>query len=96
MYLKECAPGYYRTTPTPIFIVALLTIAKLRKQPRCPTTDEQAFLHVVYEYYSAKKMNGITLFAGKWTELENIMLSKPGSKGQRLNVFPHECARPVR
>jgi hypothetical protein len=36
------------------------------------------------------------LFAGKWTELENIMLSKPGSKGQRLNVFPHECARPVR
>jgi hypothetical protein len=40
MYLKECAPGYERVTCTCIFIAALFTIAKLCKQPRCPTTDE--------------------------------------------------------
>jgi hypothetical protein len=28
------------------------------------------------EYYSAIKKNEVLLFAGKWMELENIMLSK--------------------
>jgi hypothetical protein len=32
----SCSKG----TCTPIFIAALFTIAKLRKEPRCPTTDE--------------------------------------------------------
>jgi hypothetical protein len=39
MYQKECDTGYSRGTCTPMFIAALLTIAKLWKQPRCPTTD---------------------------------------------------------
>jgi hypothetical protein len=38
---KECDSGYSKgTTCTPMFIAALFTIAKLWKQPRCPTTDE--------------------------------------------------------
>jgi hypothetical protein len=40
IYQKECKSGYNRDTCTPMFIVALLTIAKLWKQPRCPTTDK--------------------------------------------------------
>jgi hypothetical protein len=32
--------GYSTGTCTPMFIAALFTIAKLWKQPRCPTTDE--------------------------------------------------------
>jgi hypothetical protein len=40
IYPKECDSGYSRDTCTPMFIAALLTIAKLWKQPRCPTTDE--------------------------------------------------------
>jgi hypothetical protein len=40
IYLKECNSGYSKGTCTPIFIAALFTIAKLCKQPRCPTTDE--------------------------------------------------------
>jgi hypothetical protein len=32
--------GYSRGTCTPMFIAALVTIAKLWKQPRCPTSDE--------------------------------------------------------
>jgi hypothetical protein len=40
IYPKECDSGYYKGTCTPMFIAALFTIAKLWKQPRCPTTDE--------------------------------------------------------
>jgi hypothetical protein len=39
-YPKECDSGYSRCTCTPMFIAVLFTIAKLWKQPRCPTTDE--------------------------------------------------------
>jgi hypothetical protein len=37
---KECKSGYNKDTCTPMFIAALFTIAELRKQPRCPTTDD--------------------------------------------------------
>jgi hypothetical protein len=40
MYPKECKSGYNKDTFTPLFIAALFTIAKVWKQPRCPTTDE--------------------------------------------------------
>jgi hypothetical protein len=40
IYPKECNPGYSKGTCTPMFIAALFIIAKLWKQPRCPTTDE--------------------------------------------------------
>jgi hypothetical protein len=40
IYPKECAPGYDRTTYTPMFIAALFTKATLRKQLRCPSNDE--------------------------------------------------------
>jgi hypothetical protein len=39
-YPKECESGYNKGTCTPIFIAAVFTIAKLWKQPRCPTIDE--------------------------------------------------------
>jgi hypothetical protein len=38
IYPKECDSDYSKGTA--IFIAALFTIAKLWKQPRCPTTDE--------------------------------------------------------
>jgi hypothetical protein len=40
IYQKEYDRGYFRGTCTPMFIAALFTIAKLWKQPRCPTTDK--------------------------------------------------------
>jgi hypothetical protein len=40
IYPKEFNTGYSRVTCTPIFIAALFTIAKLWKQPRCPTIKE--------------------------------------------------------
>jgi hypothetical protein len=40
IYPKECDSGYFIGTCTPMFIAALFRIAKLWKQPRCPTSDE--------------------------------------------------------
>jgi hypothetical protein len=61
-----------------MFIAALFTIAKLWKQPRCPTTDERVkkmwYLYTM-EFYSAIKKNENLSFAGKWMELENIALN---------------------
>jgi hypothetical protein len=63
-------------TCTPMFIATLFTIAKLWKQPRCPTTDERVkkmwYLYTM-EFYSAIKNNEILSFAGKWMELENFI-----------------------
>jgi hypothetical protein len=79
IYPKECDTGYSKGTCTPMFTVALFTIAKLWKQSRCPTIDEWIkkiwHLHTM-EYYSAMKKNEILSFAGKWKELENIILSE--------------------
>jgi hypothetical protein len=62
-----------------MFIAALFTIAKLWKQPRCPTTDKWVkkmwYLYTM-EFYSAMKKNEILSFASKRTELENIILSE--------------------
>jgi hypothetical protein len=65
-----------------MFIAALFTIAKLWKQPRCPTTYEwikkmwYLYTFYIYEFYSATKKNEVLSFAGKWMELENIILSE--------------------
>jgi hypothetical protein len=76
-----------------MFIAALFTIAKLWKQPRCPTTDEwikKTWYLYTMEFYSAMKKNEILSFASKWMELENIILSEV-SQAQKTNnhVFPH-------
>jgi hypothetical protein len=42
IYPKDCDTGYSTGTCTPTFIAVLFTIAKLWKQPRCPTTDQWA------------------------------------------------------
>jgi hypothetical protein len=59
--------------------LSLFTIAKTWKQPRCPTTDECikkiCYLYTM-EYYSGTKKNEILSFAGKWIELEKIILSE--------------------
>jgi hypothetical protein len=75
MYLKEYESGYNKGTCTPMFIAALFTIAKLWKQPRCPTTDKwmkKMWYLYTMEFHSEKKKNEILSFSGKWIELENI------------------------
>jgi hypothetical protein len=95
---KECDSGYSRGTCTPMFTAALSTIAKLWKQPRCPTTDEwikKMWYLYTMEFYSAMKKNEILSFASKWMELENIILSEVSLAQKTKNrmfslIFGHE------
>ena len=62
-----------------MFIAALSTIAKVWKEPKCPSMDEwikKMWFIYTMEYYSAIKKNEILPFATKWMELEGIMLSE--------------------
>ena len=40
IYTRDTVVVMHRGTCTPMFIAALSTIAKLWKEPRCPSTDE--------------------------------------------------------
>ncbi|KAL6054899.1 hypothetical protein STEG23_020123, partial [Scotinomys teguina] len=49
------------------------------KQPRCPSTEEwirKMWYIYTMEYYAAEKNNDTMKFAGKWMELENVILSE--------------------
>jgi hypothetical protein len=73
-----------------MFIAPLFTIAKLWKEPRCPTTDKWIkkmwYLYTV-EFYSATKKNEILSFTSKWMELENIILSKVSQTQKAKNCM---------
>ena len=59
-----------------MFIAALFTIAKIRKQLKCPSIHEwikQLWDIYTMEFYSAIKKK-ILPFATVWMDLENIMI----------------------
>jgi hypothetical protein len=75
-----------------MFIAALFTIAKLWKQPRCPTTDKwikKMWYLYTMEFYAAMKKNEILSFAGKWMELENIILSEVSLAQKTQALYAH-------
>ena len=78
IYSKDALP-YQKDTCSSMFIVALFVIPRGWKQPRCSSTEEwiqnTQFIYTI-KYYSAIKNKDIMNFAGKWIELENIILSK--------------------
>ena len=61
-----------------MFIVALFTIAKCWKQPKCPSLNEWIkklwYIYTV-EYYTAERKKELLPFTTAWMELESIMLS---------------------
>ena len=69
-----------------MFTAALFTIAKTRKQPECPLTDEwikKVCCMYTVEYYSAIKKNEIMPFEATWMQLEIIILSEVKSEEER-------------
>jgi hypothetical protein len=78
IYPKD-APPCHRGTCSTMLIMALFVIARSWKQPRCAKTEEWIqkmwFIYTV-EYCSAIKNEDFLSFAGKWMELENIILSE--------------------
>ena len=76
-------------------IAALSTIAKLRKEPKCPSTDEWIKkLWFIYpmEYYVAIRKNEIWPFIATWMELESVMLSEIShTEKDRYHMFSLLC-----
>jgi hypothetical protein len=80
---KEYESCYYKGTYTPMFIAALVIIAKLWKQPRCPTNDKwikKMWCLYTMEFYSVTKKNEILSFTGKW-------LNQSGPEGKKPYVL---------
>ena len=62
-----------------MFIAALFTIARMWKQPKCPSTEEwikKMWYMYIMEYYSAIKKNEIMPFIAMWMDLEIVILSE--------------------
>ena len=72
-----------KKTHVPSVHCRLCTIARARKQPRCPSTGEwikkQWYIHTI-EYYSAKKWNAFELVLMRWMNLEPIVQSEVSRK----------------
>ena len=67
----------------PMFIAALFTIARTRKQSRCPSADEwirKLWYIYTMEYYSAIKKNTFESVLMRWMELEPVIQSDISQK----------------
>ena len=82
-----------RDTCMPLFSAALFTIARTRKQPRCPSTDEWIEnLWYIYtmEYYSAIKRNASESVLMRWMNLEPIIQSEASQKVKdKYHILTH-------
>ena len=62
-----------------MFIAAMSTIAKVWKEPQCPSKDEwikKMWFMYTTEYHSAIRNDKYLPFSSMWMELEGIMLSE--------------------
>ena len=77
IYPRDIGMLFRRNTCAPTFTAALPTIAKVWKEPKCPSMDEWTKMWYIctMEYYSAIKKNEILPFA-TWMELECIRLNE--------------------
>ena len=72
-----------RDTCTPMFIAALFTIARTRKQPRCPSADKwirKLWYIYTMKYYSAIKKNTFESVLMRLMKLEPIIQSEVSQK----------------
>ena len=79
IYPKNMKTLMHTDTCTPVFIAALFTIVKTRKQPKCPSRGEWIkTMWYIYtmEYYSAIRNNEIQPFVTTWMDIEGIMQSE--------------------
>ena len=80
-----------KDTCIPLFTVALFTIARTWKQPRCPWTDEWIkklwYIYTV-EYYSDIKRNTFESVLMRWMNLEPIKWSEVSQK-EKYCILTH-------
>ena len=73
----------HKESCTTKFIAALFTIARTRKQPKCPSTFEwiKKMWHIyTMECYSAIKRSETELFVVRWMDLESVIQSEVSQK----------------
>ena len=79
IYPRDTGVLMQKGTCTPMCIAALSTIAKVWKEPNCPSTDEWIktlwFIYTM-QYYVTMRKNEIWPFVATWIELESVMLSE--------------------
>ena len=71
IYPRDTGVLMHRGICTPMFIAALSTIAKLWKEPKCPSTDEwlqKMWFVYTMKYYLAMRKNEIMPFAAMWID----------------------------
>jgi hypothetical protein len=77
-----------------MFIAVLFTIAKIWKQPSCPTIDEwieKMWYIYTMEFYSTMKKNETLSFASKWMELDSIILSEVSQAQKTKTILIVKC-----
>jgi hypothetical protein len=75
----EEGPNGNKNTCSTMFIAALFIIARIWREPRCPSTEEwiqKMWCIYTMEYYSAIKNNGFMKFLDKLMYLEGIIHSE--------------------
>ena len=94
--LLEIHPEETKTekdTCIPLFTEALFTIARTRKQPRGPSTDEwikKLWYIYTMECYSAIKRNAFESVLMRWMNLEPIIQSEVNQKGDvKYHILMH-------
>ena len=78
-----------------MFIATLFTIARMQKQPKCPSIDEWIkkmwYIYTV-EYYSAIKRNEVGSFVETWMDLETVIQSEISQKEKnKYRISMHIC-----
>ena len=72
-----------RDVGTPVIIIALFTIARTWKQPRCPSAEEwirKLWYIYTMEYHSAIKKNAFESVLMSWMKLKPIIQSEGSQK----------------
>ena len=78
-----------------MFIEAQFTIAKIWKQPKCPSTDDWikkvCYIYTM-EYNSANKKNAFESVLMRWMKVKPIIQSEVSQKEkQQYSILMHIC-----
>ena len=94
IYPRDTGVMMHRGTCTPMFIAALSTIAKLWKEPKCPSTDKRIkkLWFICDGILLGNEREWNMAFVAMWMELESVMLSEiRHTEKDRYHMFSLLC-----